>query len=115
MSDERFFCLNCQNVGLLNQQLRCGKCNSDSVVSVDAIVKTQQQTNAQTRRQPLQAKTLYVVKCGPFACTLYASDEAEAIREAPYRPWCCEDECYGDLRPLVEPVKAQQTLEQTPR
>jgi uncharacterized membrane protein YvbJ len=122
---ERFYCTNCQNVGSLNEQLRCSKCGSDAVISCERVLSSLA-TSAQTRRQPLQAKTLYVVKCGPFACTLYADTQTEAIKESIYRSWCvdnledfnalAEHLCINiDLFVEAEPVKAQQTLEQTPR
>lgn len=125
-SDEKFICLNCKAIDALNQHGRCAHCDSDSVVSVERLAASMQpsfEASKQTRKT-LTAKTLYAVTCGPFRCTVYASDEQEAKEASKERSWCIgdeqwfaslvkEDEPDVPLGVYAEPVKAQQTLEQT--
>lgn len=127
-SDEKFICLNCKAIDVLNQQLRCSHCDSDSVVSTSRLTELVSLGGfvvpPKQTRKTLTTKTLYVVKCGPFACTVYADSQVEAVEASKERSWCIDnDQWFASLAkegeidvPLsvyAEPVKAQQTLEQT--
>ena len=57
MSAEQFVCLNCLNVGELNQHGRCSSCDSDSVLSRELVVKSA--AGADSRQYRVKDTTIY--------------------------------------------------------
>lgn len=80
---EKYICLNCLNIDVLNEHLHCTKCNSDSVAKCDALVSRMNDAHLfehKTVDRPIYR--LYEVTCGPFRCTPMAESKDEAIKKA---------------------------------
>ncbi len=97
MNSENFVCLNCLHVGSLDANLRCTKCNSDSVLSQERAQRIASGSNAkheadtQLAREHKTARnaTLYAVRCGPFRAVALAHSRQEALHEciSETKPW----------------------------